>query len=109
VREAAPLGGLGQDVLAALVVLVQGVVEAREHPGAVLECRMRGDVLHALAVDPHLAAVVEALEELFAGVRERPALRRGVRRLVAPFRRLGLGGSGHGYTPLEDSTPNRPH
>src|SRR5262245_42748373 len=56
---------------AALMIVVERIVETREHPRAVLERGMRGDVLHALPVDPDLAAVVEALEELLARVRER--------------------------------------
>jgi hypothetical protein len=60
------------------VVRVQGVVEAGEHPGAVLERRMRGDTLHTLAVDPDFPAVVEALEEFLAGVRKRHVLGHGL-------------------------------
>jgi hypothetical protein len=69
VREAAPLGRCGEDVLAALAVCVQGVVEARDHTCAVLKCRMFGDLVDAFAVNPDLAVVVEAIEIFAAGVR----------------------------------------
>jgi hypothetical protein len=108
VGEAAPLRGLGEHVLAALVVVVQRIVEPRQHPGAVLERRVRGDVLDALAVDPDLAAVVEALEKLLAGVREGRLLPGGLRCRLGPFRGFRLGRYGHAHTPLRDSTPNRP-
>ena len=60
----------GQDVLAALVVLMQRVVEARDHACAVLKRRMLGDLCDAFAVDPDLASVVEAVEIFTAGVRQ---------------------------------------
>jgi hypothetical protein len=69
VREATPLGRCGEDVLAALVVCVQGVVEARDHTCAVLKRRMLGHLVDALAVNPELAVVVEAIEIFAAGVR----------------------------------------
>ena len=99
-REPAPLGGLGEHVLAARVVVVQRVVQAGEHPGAVLERRVRGDVLHPLAVDPHLPPVVEALEELLAGVRERRRLLRGGSRRggAGPLRGLRPGRGRHVHT-----------
>src|SRR5262249_42351472 len=66
-----PLGGRGENVPAGPVILVQRVVQAREHARAVLERGMRGDVLHSLAVDPHLAPVVEARQEFLARVGKR--------------------------------------
>src|SRR6185436_12136580 len=93
VREAARLGGLGEHMLARGVILMEGVVEPGQHAGAVLEGGVRGDVLHSLAVDPDLAAVVETRQELLAGVRERPGLRprarRGVWRLLRGLRFSG--------------------
>ena len=47
--------------------IVQGVEQAREHAGGVAEGRVLGDLADPLAVDPHLAAVVEALQKLLAG------------------------------------------
>src|SRR5262249_3702925 len=95
-----------EDIGAALVVLVQGVVEAREHPGAVLKRRVRGDLLDALAVDPHLAPVVEAREELLARVgHERLGTGRR-RRLCAPGALGGfpLGRDTHGVTSWKGMT-----
>src|SRR5207253_860121 len=40
-------------------------------PGRIAKGRMRRDVLDALAVDPDLAAVTEAFQELLAGQRPR--------------------------------------
>ena len=75
-REATPLGGTGQDILAAVVILVQRVVEARHHPRGVLEGRMLGDLADPLAVDPDLAAVVETVQELLARIGQGGGLRR---------------------------------
>ena len=47
---------------------MQRVVEPRHHPRGIAEGGMLGDVLDALAVDPHLSAVVEAVEKFLAGV-----------------------------------------
>jgi hypothetical protein len=52
--------------------IVQGVVEACNHPNRVSECRMRRDVLYALAVDPDLAAVPQAFEVLGSSERTGP-------------------------------------
>src|SRR5207249_10675034 len=105
VREAAPLRRLGEHVLAALVVVVQRIVKPRKHPGAVLKRRMGRDVLDALAVDPDLAAVVEALEKLLAGVRERRLLHSGLRCRLGPFRGFRLGGLRHDHTTPEYFDP----
>src|SRR5262249_1855775 len=62
VGEAAPFSRHRDDVLAAGVVLMQRVVEARDHPRAVLKRPMLGGLLYPLAVDPDLATVVETVE-----------------------------------------------
>ena len=51
--------------------IVQRVVQAREHAHGVAERGMRRDVLDALAVDPDLAAVAQALEVFRGGERLR--------------------------------------
>ncbi len=68
--EAAPFGRAGQHPLPFPVVFVQRVIEAGDHPRGVAEGRVLGDVLDALAVDPDLPAVVEAVEKFLAGVRQ---------------------------------------
>ncbi|MNE85592.1 hypothetical protein D3C80_1826100 [compost metagenome] len=49
---------------------MQGVVHAGDHAGGVAEGRMLGDVLHALAIDPHFAAVVQAFQIFLPGERD---------------------------------------
>src|SRR5437773_8277219 len=44
--------------------VVERVVEPRDHPRGIAEGGMRGDVLHALAVNPDFAIVAQALEIL---------------------------------------------
>ena len=51
--------------------IVERVIEPCQHPGRIAKGRMRRDVLDALAVDPDLAAVTEAFQELLAGQRPR--------------------------------------
>src|SRR6184192_2214568 len=51
--------------------IVKRVIEPCQHPGRIAKGRMRRDVLDALAVDPDLAAVTEAFQELLAGQRPR--------------------------------------
>jgi hypothetical protein len=53
--------------------IMERVVETGDRAGAVAEGWVFGHVLHALAVDPHLAVVSETVEILGAG--ERPSLR----------------------------------
>ena len=53
------------------MIAMQRVVEPRNHPRRVAEGRMLGDVLDPLAVDPHLSAVIEAVEEFLAGIGKR--------------------------------------
>ena len=85
-ESAAPrVGGGRQHVLP--LRIVEGVVQAREHPGGVAERRVRRDVFHALAIDPDLAAVANALEVFIAS--HRTNARRGVHLIV---RRSGVDG-----------------
>ena len=73
--------------------VVQRVVEPRQHPGRVAKGRVRRDVLDPLAVDPDLAAVAQALEELLAGVRPRgPVVSVVIRRSSGGDGRPHLGG-----------------
>ena len=51
--------------------VVQGIVQAGDHPGRVAKGRVGGDILDALAVEPDLAAVAQALQVL------RPVMRAG--------------------------------
>jgi hypothetical protein len=69
-REPAPFGRAGEDVLALVVVFVQGVVKPCDHPRGVAKGRMCSDVFDPLAVNPHLTPVIEAVEEFFAGIRQ---------------------------------------
>ena len=69
--EAAPFGRAGQHALAIGMVAMQRVVESGDHPRGIAKGRMGGHVLDPLAVDPHLPAVVEAIEEFLAGVGKR--------------------------------------
>src|SRR5215472_8174459 len=68
VREAAPLGRRGQHICLFRMIAVQGIVEPRDHPRRIAESGMLGDVLYPRAIDPHLAAVVEAVEKFLSGV-----------------------------------------
>ena len=68
VGETAPFGRTGQQVFLFRMVAMQRVVEPRHHPRGITEGGMLGDVLDALAVDPHLSAVVEAVEKFLAGI-----------------------------------------
>src|SRR5215469_12529116 len=68
--EPAPFGRAGEDILPPGMVLVQRVVETGDHSRGVAEGRMRGDVLDPLTINPHLAPVIEAVEELLAGIRQ---------------------------------------
>jgi hypothetical protein len=52
----------------ALRRVMQGVVQTRQHARRVAKRRMRGDILDALAVDPDLAPVAQAVQILGAGV-----------------------------------------
>ena len=60
VAAAAGVGRGAQDVFA---LVVQGVVEPRQHPHRVAERRMRRHILDPFAVNPDLAAVPQALHE----------------------------------------------
>ena len=71
VAAAAGVGGSCEHVLAGGIV--QRVVQPRDHAHRVPERRMRRHVLDALAVNPDLAAVAQALEILVAGERPLPA------------------------------------
>ncbi len=75
---AAGVGRRREDVAARRVV--ERVVHARDHPGRVAERRVRGDVVHALAVRPDLAAVADRLEVLGPRHRLDGRGRRGLRR-----------------------------
>ncbi len=70
VREAAVAGIGGRGENRAPLRIVQRVIHPRQHPRRVAEGRMRGHVLDALAVNPDLARIADALQELLAG--ERP-------------------------------------
>src|SRR5579883_3416482 len=50
------------------MVAVQRVVKASDHAGGVAKSGMDGDIAHALAIDPHLAAIIETVEKFLAGV-----------------------------------------
>src|SRR4030095_10098837 len=72
VSETAVAGiGLGGEH-SALRGIMQGVVEARNRSGTVTEGRVFGHVLHALAVDPHLAVVTDTLKILDPGKGQSP-------------------------------------
>src|SRR5271169_3826805 len=66
--ESAPFGRAAKRVLLFRMVAMQRVVEPRHHPRRIAERRVLGDVFDALAVDPYLSAVVEAVEKFLAGV-----------------------------------------
>src|SRR5690606_8679163 len=55
----------GHDV--ARLLVVQSVIQAREHARGIPEGGMIYDVLYALAVDPDLTAIVQTVEILLAG------------------------------------------
>src|SRR5271165_2329213 len=67
-RETTPFGRTGQQVFLLGVVAMQRVVEPGHHPRGVAESGMLGDVFDALAIDPDLPAVIEAVEKLLAGI-----------------------------------------
>jgi hypothetical protein len=67
----APIGRAGQHVFLVGVVAVQRIVQPGDHPRRVAEPRMLGDLLYALAVDPYLPAVVEAVEKFLARIGKR--------------------------------------
>ena len=83
--EAAPFGRAGQYALAFRMVFVEGVVEPGDHPRRVAESRVLGDVPDSLAVNPHLATVVEAVEKFLAGVRaQRRFVANGICHIALP-------------------------
>ena len=84
VGEAAPFGRAAQNILLLGVVAMQRVVKPRDHPRCIAKGRMLGDFLYALAVDPHLPAVVEAVEKLLTGIGKRGHVRCLPARLCRP-------------------------
>ena len=52
------------------MVAMQRIVKPRDHPRRIAKGRVLGDVLYALAVDPHLSAIIEAVEKFLAGIGE---------------------------------------
>ncbi len=64
VMRVAAAAGVGLGAENRLALVVQRVIQARQHAGGIAEGRVRGDVLHPLAVDPNLAPVAQALHEL---------------------------------------------
>ena len=69
VRHAAIAGVGRQHQLVLVLVVVQRVVEARDHARGVAEGRMRGDVLDPLAIDVDVAVVAQRVEIFRAGLR----------------------------------------
>jgi len=65
--------------------LIQRVVEACDHPSRVAEGRVLGNVLDALSINPHFAAVIEAVEEFLAGIRQHRSAGFGCRHQDSPF------------------------
>ena len=53
------------------MVAMQRIVKPRDHPRRIAKGRMLGDVFYALAVDPHLSAVIEAVEKLLTRIGKR--------------------------------------
>src|SRR5580704_5506655 len=68
-RETTPFGGAREHVSPGGVILMQRVIQPSQHASRVAERRMFRDALDAFAVDPHLAPIIEAVEEFLAGVR----------------------------------------
>src|SRR5215469_11553542 len=71
-RETAPLGRTGQDVFLFRMVAMQRIIKTRQHPRGIAESGMLGDVRYPFAIDPHFAAVVEAVEKFRASVGQQP-------------------------------------
>ena len=68
--EPAPFSRTGENPFLLLLVLMQRIIKTGDHPRGVAEGGVLGDVLDALAVNPDFAAVIEAVEEFLAGVRQ---------------------------------------
>ncbi len=68
VGEPSPFGRAGQQIFLFRMITMQRVVEPGDHPRRVAERRVIGDVFDALAVDPHLSPVVQAVQKFLAGI-----------------------------------------
>ena len=75
VSEAAPFGRAAQRILLLGVVAMQRVVKPRNHPRCIAKGRMLGDFFYALAIDPHLPAIVETVEKLLSRIGKRGHVR----------------------------------
>ena len=47
--------------------VVQGIVQAGDHPGRIAERRVRRDICDALTVEPDFAPIAQALQVFLAG------------------------------------------
>ena len=92
-REAAVAGVARQEQFMLAAVVVQRVVEARDHPCGVAKSRMRRDVPDALAVDIDFAPIAQLLEIFLAGHRRKAGFRRPARRLRSRLGHLAPSGS----------------
>jgi len=67
-----PAAGIGFGAEDAFAVVVQRVVEPSQHAHRIAEGRMGGHILDALAIDPDLAPVPQALDIFLPGIRLGP-------------------------------------
>ena len=58
----AAAAGIGRGAEHVFAIVVQSVIQPRQHPDGVAEGRVRGDILDPFPVDPDLAAVAQTLD-----------------------------------------------